>query len=79
MLCVSVNSQGFLQKSNQDIELCNSYILVSKSDYDYWFDFVSVSPADVTTAFSFGFAAVLGIGFLASYPIKIALNLIRKI
>lgn len=79
MICVSVNPQGFLKTTGQDLESCTSYVLVSKSDYDYWFDFVSVSPADVTTAFSFGFAAVLGIGFLASYPIKIALNLIRKI
>jgi len=79
MLCVAVNSQGFLQKTNQDIEDCNGYILVSKSEYDFWFDYVSVSPSDISAAFSFGFVAILGVGFLASYPIKIAQNLIRKI
>ncbi len=79
MLCVSINSQGFLQKTNTEIDLCNSYILVSKSDYDYWFDYLSVTPSDVGSSIGFGFAVIFVLGFMTSYPIKLALNLIRKI
>jgi len=79
MICVSVNQQGFLKVTGQDLEACNSYVLVSKSDYDYWFEYISVSPADASLAIGFGVSVILVLGFLSSYPIKLALNVIRKL
>jgi len=79
MICVSANQQGFLKVTGQDLESCSSYVLVSKSDYDYWFEYISVSPADVSLSIGFGVSVVLVLGFLSTYPIKVALNLIRKL
>lgn len=79
MVCVGINSQGFLQSTGQPIDTCEAYVLVSKSDYDFWFDYVSVSPADAGSAISFGIGIVFVIGFLSTYPLKVALNVVRKL
>lgn len=79
MICVGVNPQQYLQVLNQTADQCQGYILVSKAEYDFWFDYVSVSPADVTTAITFGLGVVLGLGFLSTYPLKVVLDLIRKL
>lgn len=79
MICVGVNAQQVLQVLNQTADECQGYILVSKAEYDFWFDYVSVSPADAATSITFGLGVVLGLGYLSTYPLKVALDVIRKI
>ncbi|PQJ84615.1 hypothetical protein [Aliivibrio sifiae] len=78
-LCLKLNPDNTLSVTADSIETCTDYLLISKVDYSFWFDAISVSPASITAAITFGIFVVVGMGFLMTYPIGIAKKLIRKI
>ncbi len=77
--CVVINSENLLQVTSDTLETCSDYILLSKQDYTFWFDALTITPTDIGSAISFGIFIVFGMGYLQTYAVGIGLKLIRKI
>ncbi|UTM60123.1 single-stranded DNA-binding protein [Photobacterium sp. CCB-ST2H9] len=76
--CVLANEQGFLYAVPTPITDCAGFVLISKSSYDSYLAGSQITPEDVGSAFSFGFAAILVTCYFAAYPVGIAKRLINK-
>lgn len=73
-ICVSVDSDGYVKQTG--FSDCLDYVLVSSSDYQAAFN-SQINALDITTAFTWGFAAVVVTGWFAGYSIGIAKRVIR--
>lgn len=78
-ICVDINEQGFLFATASPISECTSYILISRSNYDSFLSGLTVTAEDIATSFSFGFMAVIVVGYFAAWPVGIAKSLINKL
>lgn len=78
-LCLKLNPDNSLSVTADTIETCTEYLLISKSDYSFWFDAINVTPTDIAASITFGVFVIVGMGYLMTYPIGIAQKLIRKI
>ena len=78
-VCVRVKSSGDLVVNNRSVEKCRDYVLISASEHKYASDLYSPTPEGIASAFSFGFGAVVVVGYLSSYAVGICKQLINKI
>lgn len=76
-VCVEITSEGFLKTTGT--ELCSSFVLVSSAEYQNLSSHQSVSAQDASMAIGFGFAVVLGLGYLSTYGVALAKRLINLV
>lgn len=76
-ICVDVTSEGFLRHS--DSAVCESYMMVSSSEYSDLMNHQSVSAQDASMAIGFGFAVVFGLGYLSTYAVGVCKRVIAKL
>lgn len=77
--CVLISEQGFLYTSPEPVSECTGYVVISHSNYASLLADNSITAADLTTSFGYGFAAVIVWGYFAAYPVGIAKRLIQKL
>ncbi|GAD31284.1 hypothetical protein PLEI_2942 [Photobacterium leiognathi lrivu.4.1] len=79
-MCVDVNSSnGLLVASNNSIDSCTSYVLVSASEYNNFLSaVVDLSSGDITQLILLGFGLVLA-GYLLAQPVGIVINFIKSL
>ncbi|WP_157372617.1 single-stranded DNA-binding protein [Photobacterium marinum] len=77
--CVNTNAQGYLRIENIPVAQCDGYVMVTKAEYDTWLSTWELSPAEISSAFTFGLGAILVTGYLSSYGVGLAKKLIRQL
>lgn len=77
--CIVPNSQGFLALTQTTVENCSGYIVVSADEYLNLMTYTQLTNSEMTDAFTLGFALVFGGGFLLTYVVQVATQLIKKV
>lgn len=78
-LCVAIDDSGFVRHViDSTIDNCAHFILISSEQYKLAVDPV-LNPEDIASAFSWGFGAVVVIGYLSSYAVGVAKRLIKQV
>lgn len=77
-ICVDVDSGGYLREVVLDDSICSSFVLVHSSDYVSLGE-SELAPADIAYVFSWGFGAVVVLGYFGGYFVGIAKKIINKI
>ncbi|MDG3085468.1 single-stranded DNA-binding protein [Vibrio hannami] len=71
---------GYLYVNSQTpIEYCNGYIALTAADYNELMDYTQVTAEEITSYFSLGFALVFVGGYLMTFAIRAALQVVRLI
>lgn len=77
--CVALDPEGFIYATTTPVAECESYILISPTEYHMATQVFEVSPSDISYVFSWGFGAVVLFGLGTPYAVKIARRLIALI
>ncbi|MDA0148340.1 single-stranded DNA-binding protein [Vibrio sp. LaRot3] len=80
-MCIDIAANGVLVSQGQITRPsdCTAFVMVSSAEYSQLMTHQSLSPAQVGTAVSFGFAIVFGLGYLSTYGVALAKRLIKLI
>lgn len=76
-VCVAPNSSGFLAVTGQTLEECQTFVLVSQTDYLQWLDASSVTLPEMSAALGFGVTIIVGWGYFGTYAISAIQKLIK--
>ncbi len=76
--CVLADESGALYLSSSSVDECSTFILIDADEYHDLIAHTTITGADVSAYYSFGFALVF-FGWIISFPIKAALKAIRLI
>lgn len=75
--CAVPNSQGFLAVVDVDVNACTGFIVTTTQEYLYLTDYTQITPLEVSQAVGFGFTLIVGLGYLSTYGVQLALRIIR--
>lgn len=78
MKCVTITSKGVVKASNQSVESCKGYLLVSPSDYQLMIQTVNIDPVEISSVFSIVFGWVVLMSYV-SFKVKIGKRMVRMI
>lgn len=76
-VCISVDEENILRLSNNSIDECNSYVLLTSVEFQSTTDVFTPTPEAISIAFSWGFGAVVIVGYFSAYAVGIAKKLIN--
>ena len=76
MNCVYLNTDGTLTSTNDTIETCAGYVLVTATDARAFTSASQINSLDIAEAFTWGFGTVILFAIL-SYKVKVARQVIK--
>ncbi|CAK3687853.1 single-stranded DNA-binding protein [Vibrio splendidus] len=77
--CIVPNSQGFLAVTETAASECTGFIAVTAQEYFTLMTYTQLTNSEMTEAFGTGFALVFVGGYLLTYVVHVATQLINKL